>query len=119
MKRPFAPIPDNKLAAILEELAKEDRFVFLETTRGNDENYLSYLFLDPHEMLVCRKGDDPVSFLERAQQHLDQGRYVAGWLSYEFGYLLEPVLAGLIRPGVEIIASLGVYGHPFVYDHRS
>jgi para-aminobenzoate synthetase/4-amino-4-deoxychorismate lyase len=118
MKRFLSAISERKLAAILVQLAREDNFVFLETTRVNEENHLSYLFLAPIDRLVCRPDDDPVNFLARAQQHLDQGHYLAGWISYEFGYRLEPVLAGLIPPGDQSLAEFGVYAAPFIYDHR-
>jgi para-aminobenzoate synthetase/4-amino-4-deoxychorismate lyase len=41
---------------------------------------------------------------------LRQGRYVAGWLSYELGYVLEPRLAGYPAPAP--LLQLGVFSAP-------
>ncbi len=113
------PIADRKLDGLLDHLSREQSFVFLETTRVSHENHLSYLFLNPEERLVCREKDDPILFLQKAQNLLDDGYHLAGWVAYEFGYLLEPVLARLIKGKDKPVAEFGVYRKPFVYDHRS
>lgn len=114
----FPPIPERKLAGLLNHLAKEDSFVFLETTRVNEENYLSYLFLEPIDRIICKATDDPAVFMASAQRYLEQGYYLAGCLSYELGHILEESLAGLVRADDQIVADLGVFRQPFVYDHR-
>jgi para-aminobenzoate synthetase/4-amino-4-deoxychorismate lyase len=118
MKGNLPPIPDHKLAGLLEHLAGEESFVFLETTRTDEDNYLSYLFLAPIDRLICKAADDPAVFLETAQRHLDQGYYLAGFFAYEFGYLLEEKLVDLGAATDLVVADLGVYRKPFVYDHR-
>ncbi|MDT8334911.1 MAG: aminodeoxychorismate synthase component I [Desulfurivibrionaceae bacterium] len=112
------PISDRELTSILSHLADEDSFVFLETTRLAEDNYLSYLFLNPLEKITCKGTDDPAAFLETVQGYCDAGYYLAGSFSYEFGYLLEEVLRGLIKPAGQVVAAFGVYRKPFVYDHR-
>lgn len=114
----MAPISDQKLAGLLDHLAEEDSFAFFETTRVNEEDYLSYLFLKPVNRLICKVTDDPAVFLEIAQGYLDQGYYLAGCFSYEFGYLLEKALADLVIGSDQIVADLAVYRKPFIYDHR-
>ena len=118
------PFSDKALQSLLSELAGSDDFVFLESTRVTPENHRSYLFLDPIEKLTCCQDDDPVAFLEKAQERQQQGFYLAGYLSYEFGYFLEPVLAEsfrprpLPRPGAALpLAELGVFSRAHVYDH--
>ncbi|MCA1764773.1 MAG: chorismate-binding protein, partial [Desulfobulbaceae bacterium] len=112
------PISDRELTSILSHLAEEDSFVFLETTRLSADNYLSYLFLNPLARITCKGSDDPVAFLEKAQCYCDEGFYLAGSFAYEFGYLLEEVLRGLIDPAEQIVADFGVYRKPYIYDHR-
>jgi para-aminobenzoate synthetase/4-amino-4-deoxychorismate lyase len=113
-----SPIPDRELTDILIHLTAEDSFVFLETTRLSADNFVSYLFLNPVDRITCTATDDPVAFLETAQRYCDAGFYLAGSFSYEFGYLLEEVLRGLIDPADRIVADFGVYRTPYIYDHR-
>lgn len=119
------PFSDKTLQLLLSRLAGEESFVFLESTRVTPENHLSYIFLDPVERLVCKENDDPEVFLDKAQQMLEQGFFLAGYLAYEFGYKLEPILAKSFRPrpvrknssGSMPLADLGVFKTPNIYDH--
>ena len=95
MTESFQPISDNQIQGLLQYLGTADDFVFLETTRGNEENHHSYLFLEPVARVSCRAGEDPAGYFCRLQNYLDQGYYLAGWMAYELGYLLEPALASL------------------------
>jgi para-aminobenzoate synthetase/4-amino-4-deoxychorismate lyase len=121
------PFSDEALYTMLTGLAGNESFVFLETTRVTPENHLSYLFLDPVERLVCNPEDDPAIFFCKAQEKLDNGFFLAGYVGYEFGYMLEPVLAKSFRPGllsrnprgVLPLVDLGVFNKPQVYDHQT
>jgi para-aminobenzoate synthetase/4-amino-4-deoxychorismate lyase len=89
------------------------------------ENHLSYLFLEPVARLVCMPEDDPAVFFSKAQEKLDQGFFLAGYIGYEFGYMLEPILAKSFRPRfpagnspVQLpLADLGVFCQPLIFDH--
>jgi para-aminobenzoate synthetase/4-amino-4-deoxychorismate lyase len=119
------PFSDTALQSLLTGLAGNESFVFLESTRVTPENHLSYLFLDPVERLVCNPADDPAVFFNRAQEKLKQGYFLAGYIGYEFGYMLEPSLAEYFRPrsvpdntrGVLPLVDLGVFNKPRMYDH--
>ncbi len=114
------PLSDTLLDSLLHRLAQEETFVLLETTRVTDDEHSSLLFVKPVDRLHCRASDSPAHFLQRAEKFLAQGYYLAGWFAYEFGYLLEPSLAGKFRidPGT-VLADLGVYRTPHVYDHQN
>jgi para-aminobenzoate synthetase/4-amino-4-deoxychorismate lyase len=61
-------------------------------------------------------------FLARIESALAAGYYVAGWFSYEFGYLLEENLQGLLcREGDAslLLADLGIFTQPCIFDHCS
>jgi len=113
-------LTDTALTQLLAFLAKEEDYVFLETTRITREEKLSYLFLHPVEHLCCHPGDDPALFFRQAEDFLQKGYYLAGWLAYEFGYLLEPTLAAL-RPAdpKSPLARLGVFTEPHIFNHRT
>jgi para-aminobenzoate synthetase/4-amino-4-deoxychorismate lyase len=120
-------ISETALQSLLEVLADVESYVFLESTRVTDENHQSLLFLNPQEHLICKPGDDPTAFFKQAQDRLDMGCYLAGYLSYEFGYLLEPALQSCLknRPlssfskGKMNLADLGVYQIPHIFDHQT
>jgi para-aminobenzoate synthetase/4-amino-4-deoxychorismate lyase len=119
------PFSDQTLHSLLTGLSGEESFVFLESIRVTPENHLSYLFLDPVERLVCNYQDDPAFFFSQAQQKLEQGFFLAGYLGYEFGYMLEPSLAKAFKPRLTRpkstntlpLADLGVFKTPHIYDH--
>jgi para-aminobenzoate synthetase/4-amino-4-deoxychorismate lyase len=120
------PFFDKALLSILTGLAdNNESFVFLESTRVTPENHLSYLFLDPVERLICNPDDDPDIFFSRAQEKMDQGFFLAGYIAYEFGYILEPSLANSFAPrsspGNPLsqlpLADLGVFKKVKIYDH--
>ena len=58
-------------------------------SKPNEENEHSLLFLDPVHRLQCRVGDELDWFVKQMREYLDKGYYLAGWIGYEFGYLLE------------------------------
>lgn len=114
----YPPLSDNALRGLLDLLAGEDNFVFLETTRANDVDHLSLLFRKPVANLSFRNGDDVDLFFSRIADYQDQGFYLAGWFAYEFGMELDKALAGGKVTGNELLADLGVYEGPHIYDHR-
>jgi para-aminobenzoate synthetase/4-amino-4-deoxychorismate lyase len=120
------PLSDKTLLSLLSGLAARESFVFLDSARVTRENHQSYLFLDPVDRLVCLPGDDPKEFLGKAQDRLTQGLFLAGYIGYEFGYQLEPILAKSfsLRPdnNAEMtlpLADLGVFENPHIFDHLS
>jgi para-aminobenzoate synthetase/4-amino-4-deoxychorismate lyase len=124
MTRQIPPLSEPELYSLLDRLTAEDGFVFLETTKIDRENYRSYVFCRPVAHLVCRADDDPFQFLAQAQQWLRSGYYLAGWLGYELGYLLEPALTAGYRAGLQdrsdtMLAELLVCKEPHILDHRS
>ena len=113
------PLTDETLARIMALAATED-CVFLETSRVTAEESHSYFFHRPVAHLACYAHDDPARFFQQAEDFLAEGFYLAGWLGYEFGYLLEPSLAKQIRPDTKKpLARLGVFRAPLIFDHNT
>ncbi|WP_456385180.1 aminodeoxychorismate synthase component I [Desulfolithobacter sp.] len=115
------PFADPEITALSAWLEHQQDFVFLETTRVSNTEHRSYLFTEARTWLVCRAGDDAGRFLARAVRWQERGYVLAGWIGYEFGYLLEPALQRLcadIPPG-QVVAELGVFRTPLIYDHRT
>lgn len=115
------PLKQEQLEALLASLQEKDEYVFLDSCRSDEENDSSLLFLHPRQRLECFPGDDPASFFARMQAVLDQGQYLAGWMSYEFAYLLEPKLFPLLPvkgTTTAPLASFGVFSEPLIFDHQ-
>lgn len=111
------PFSQAEIAALLADLGND--FVFLETAKISPDNSTSLLFSKPVEYLQCRAADDSNAFLAKCQEKLDQGFYLAGWFAYEFGLGLEARLRRLQPRADTIVAELGVYGRPTIFDHQT
>ncbi|MCX5871289.1 MAG: chorismate-binding protein [Deltaproteobacteria bacterium] len=115
-------LSDLDLDQLLMFLAEREQFVFLDTAKPDADNSTSLLFLDPVSRLQCRRGDDSQLFLAQVESALAAGYYVAGWFSYEFGYLLEESLQGLLCRESDaslLLADLGIFPEPCFFDHHS
>ena len=115
-------LPPEPFAGLLQLLNRTNRFVLLETSRPTGENNRTLLFTDPVHRLQCSPGMEPHRFVAQMEDWLARGYYLAGWIGYEFGYLLEESLAGLLsRPGDGqiLLADLGVFRAPFSYHHET
>ncbi len=117
------PFTDTQIERLARGLEQEQEFVFLETSRVTSAEDRSLLFLRPRTWLVCRQGDDADRFLGQAEAWLARGCFLAGWISYEFGYLFEPFRdAGEIamvpsQGGTSPLALLGVFPEVHVHCH--
>jgi len=112
------PLSEQVITNLLNWLGDQEEFIFLDCARANGEEYHSYLFLEPVRWLVCTEKDGAVQFLVEADELRQAGYHLAGWIGYEFGYLLETSLRHLC-PDTPPYAVLGVFGEPLVVDHRS
>ncbi len=80
------------------------------------------LFLSPVRRMTYYEGQNASGFLEEIQKYQEAGYYLAGWVAYEFGYMIEPALQSLFQqPGDRgiLLADLGVYKRRYTFDHRT
>lgn len=113
-------ITNNRLENLLRYLGKIDNYVFLDTSKPDSLNKKSLLFIHPVERLQFFEGQDEAEFMARLQMMQQQGFAIAGWFSYEFGYLLEQTLKGRLNRGIDkgaLLADLGAFQHYSVFDH--
>jgi para-aminobenzoate synthetase component 1 len=79
----------------------------------NDETARQLVFDRPREIIVARNAEEFTPALERAQAASDAGKWLAGYFSYEAGYLLEPKLAPLLPEGRRApLICLGIFDAP-------
>ncbi|QKC95091.1 aminodeoxychorismate synthase component I [Mesorhizobium sp. NZP2298] len=79
----------------------------------NDESARQLVFDRPADIIVAHEARDFLPALEAAQAAHDAGKWLAGYFSYEAGYLLEPKLVPLL-PGRRRapLICLGVFDAP-------
>ena len=71
------------------------------------------LFYRPKKIIVAEEVRDFFPALEEGQRAHDDGKWLAGYFSYEAGYLLEPKLAPIIpQDRATPLMVLGVFDRP-------
>ncbi len=102
---------------LLDSLAGEDNYFFLETNLSSEADSRNYLFLNPIEEINVRASGEAEAGFARIEEAVEDGLYAAGLFSYELGYSLdeafEPPPAGRLP-----LMSVGLYRDPGVYDVR-
>jgi para-aminobenzoate synthetase/4-amino-4-deoxychorismate lyase len=118
-------IPENDLHSLTSALTHLENFVFLESSKVSENDHHSMLFTDPLDWLVCTAEDPVELFLQECERWRKKGKYLAGWIAYEFGYLLEPTLHHFCEPHFRSspankpLAMLGVFDQPIIFDHST
>jgi len=116
-------LSENDIRSLTNALTHTKEFVFLESSKVTEEDHCSLLFINPLKWLVCSVGDRAENFFQEVGDWQAKGKHLAGWIAYEFGYLLEPSLQSLSRSrngsssSREPRAVLGVFDQPVIYDH--
>lgn len=79
----------------------------------NDLDGAEVLFSDPREIIAAWEPEAFLPALERIETARGSGRWLAGYLSYEAGYLLDPALALLLPAGRRApLVCFGVFDGP-------
>ncbi len=87
-------------------------FVLLETLRQDKDNKQNLIFTDPVAIVTCRQKSDLPQCFRQTERYLQKGFYLAGFLSYELGYLLEEALNQYSPNQDYPLIWLGVYNKP-------
>ncbi len=76
------------------------------------------LFAEPDRLIVARRRTEILPALAALETERRAGRWLAGFLSYEAGYIFEPKLAPLIEDDRETpLLCFGVFDGPAPEDH--
>ncbi|MEW6598524.1 MAG: aminodeoxychorismate synthase component I [Pseudomonadota bacterium] len=95
---------------LLNALHQTEPVVLIED-RGRS---VARLFVAPIDVITAATSDEVESALQRLDAHLAGGRWIAGYLSYEFGLALEPRLRSRLdaHQGRPALCWLGVFEAP-------
>lgn len=93
--------------------------VLLETARFDEENFRTFLFLDPISELVAKTAEEISPVFAEVSNHLRLGRYVAGFVSYECGELIHGITPRQREPLDELpFIRLCAFRAPIIFDHK-
>ena len=113
----FRRLSDNFCSSI----DGETNSVLLRTARFDSANSSSYFFCNCRETLIATSLDEIPRLFTGIEAALNQGLYVAGFLSYECGAHFEPRVLASVAPAALPhdlpLAWFGVYESPTVFDH--
>lgn len=84
----------------------------------DDRAGTSLVFAEPETLVVARTADEVEPALARLEGQRKAGKWLAGYLSYEAGFVFEPKLRPLIEDGRETpLIAMGVFSNPAADDH--
>ena len=101
----------------LHEIQLSEAFVLLDNSSA--DGGASLFFREPLGVICAYEPAEVPSALAEIETALAAGRYVAGFLAYELGYVLEPKLASLLPRDRKVpLIWFGVYAEPHVMTSR-
>ena len=112
----------NLLSFSLDYLKDREDFVFLWNGREDSDNYQSYIFTSPIEVIQCHDKHGIIEAFSNVEKYQKDGYYLAGFISYEAGLYFERVFSFADERIGQVKAPLlwfGVYDKPIIYDHRA
>src|SRR6266702_1498352 len=106
------PFPSSYYA-----LLREPGAILLHTSRLDEPNARSFLFLRPIRQLTVRDGQDFSGLFPAIQDVLRSGHYIAGFMSYEAGSYFEK--SGKAEMGLVPLACFNVYSQAYIFHHQT
>jgi len=94
----------------------EDFSIWFETGRRDTENFRSYYFQSPREIIKLTRRDDLENFFQKLEK-LQKKYFLAGFFSYELGYLFEDVF-DFKKKSRFPYALFCAYEKPAIFDHK-
>lgn len=104
-------------ASFYSKLFRNKNLVLLETSKYDEKNFRSYLFINPVDIIKIHSIDKVPFLFSRIEECLKKNYYLAGYLCYEYGYHFEKSFHNLKFDFNYPIAWFGVYEGPIVFNH--
>lgn len=86
--------------------------ILLESSRNDLENKNNFLFHSPEETITVYALKDIPTAFEKIERCLKQGKWIAGYFSYECGYHFENIVRQYENRTSLPLIALGVYSNP-------
>ncbi|MDY6968936.1 MAG: aminodeoxychorismate synthase component I [Spirochaetota bacterium] len=98
-------------------MQNNNNFFFFETNRYDKDNYRSYYFTNPIKTIRLVHPEDLNNFFDELED-LTKRYYVAGFFSYELGFLLEEAFKNNNKKITFPYAFFCAYKNPAIFDHN-
>jgi len=103
--------------SLYSQLASNKNFVLLETSKYDERNQRSYLFINPINVIKIYSIKEVPSLFSKIEEYVKQNYYLAGYFCYECGYHFEKSFSHLNVNLPYPFAWLGVYERPVIFNH--
>lgn len=94
----------------------KDYFLLFETGLFDKDNFTSYVFFDPIDIIKTNRYRDVPAAFEKIENYAKK-YYLAGYFSYELGYYFEDFKTG-VSSGYPLI-HLGVFDRLICFNHKT
>ena len=88
--------------------------ILLESSREDEQNRQTLLFHSPDTILAANTPKDVPFIFKNIEQHLKQGKWIAGYFGYESGYHFENIVREFDNRTSLPLVYLGIYNSPIV-----
>ena len=105
---PYLPeimLSENEIRILVDYLNSQRGFLFEDCLADNE----AVIFASPQRELVFYAGGKVEDFFLQIESELKKGNCLAGYFSYEFGYIFEPKLHRYLSASSLPLAWLGVF----------
>lgn len=112
--RKYYPLP----AINSEYVHKQDYFLLFETSLFDKDNFTSYIFINPIDVIKINHFSDVKKAFKRIEKY-SQKYYLAGYFSYELGYYFEQPF---FKPKVSFLyplIHLCVFDKVLFFNHKT
>ncbi len=105
--------------SLYSHLASNKNFVLLETSKYDNRNHKSYLFINPIDMIKLYSIKEVPYLFSKIEECIKRNYYLAGYFCYECGYHFEKSFSHLNVNLPYPFAWLGVYERPVIFNHST
>ncbi|MFH1460217.1 MAG: aminodeoxychorismate synthase component I [Candidatus Omnitrophota bacterium] len=106
------------LNTVFNYLTTQKNYVLLESSLQDKENFFSYIFRCPQQIITCHTPGQIKDCFNKIQKAVHQGYYVAGFVSYEAGFALIDKLEKYQKNNYDFpLIWMGVFDAPITFNH--
>jgi para-aminobenzoate synthetase/4-amino-4-deoxychorismate lyase len=114
MKNEFHPLP--KISA--QAIESQDYFLLFETILCSGEEHTSYIFTNPFDIIKVHDYKAVEGAFKKIEKY-SKTRYLAGYFSYELGYLFEKGSFKVSPRSKYPLMHLCVFDKAITFDHKT
>ena len=111
MQKEYHDFPEH----VLSGFENTSDFILLESSKYDVNNYRSFLFYNPVQILSSTDHEEIPEILTAVESAVKNNKFAAGYISYEAGLLFEGIKTS--KPGYEKLIHFGIFENPLIFNH--